>query len=47
MDIGAKAVKVGVTCDEIDRIIHEVCSCNVFQTVDYRKWKNEGRVERR
>ena len=24
MDIAAKAIKVGVTCDEIDRIIHEV-----------------------
>ena len=25
MDIGAKAIKVGVTTDEIDRIIHEAC----------------------
>ena len=25
LDIGSAAVKVGVTCDEIDRIVHEAC----------------------
>ena len=27
LDIAAAAVKPGVTTDEIDRIVHEVCTC--------------------
>ena len=31
LDEGARAVGVGVTCDEIDRIVHEVKNYLIFE----------------
>ena len=38
LDIAARAVRVGVTTDEIDRIVHEVCHLVKFTFFLIRKF---------
>ena len=41
MDTAARNVKVGITTDELDRIVHEV-HCNILN-VSHNSWYQTGR----